>query len=435
MKRTNTFEVRPRSKSDRELLRRLLDVSASLWNEFTYERRQRFFADESIWSTPDLHDRYKGVLSATTAQQIRRKNDAAWKSFFALLEDPDQDAHVPGYWGNEADGRDLRTYIRNDSYTLEWGDRSRLEIPVGTTLKQEYDLDRSERLRLEVAGRPKWDGDPCQLELYYDETSGTFRAIQPVEVPEDRQDSPLASNEAALDVGANNIVACTTTTGQQYLYEGRRLFERFRETTERITEYRRKLDDSQDISARIKRLYAKRSRRRNHGQDALVRDLVERLHADGVSVLYVGDLSGVLGDHGSAETNEKLHSFWAFRRLLRRLESVSEEYGLTVESRSEAWTSQECPACGSRAETTRSDDRFECPCGYEDHADLSASVVFLNRYADDSVGSTARPVRLVWNNHEWRPTTVAPCERTTASEERTNRSTTDSTRGNLAPVD
>lgn len=435
MKRTNTFEVRPRSESDRELLHRLLDASASLWNELTYERRQRFFADESIWSTPDLGDRYKGILSATTTQQVQRKNDSAWQSFFALLENPDKDAHVPGYWGNEDIGRELRTFIRKDGYTLEWGGRSRLEITVGATLKEEYGLAHSERLRLEVAGQPKWQGESCQLELYYDETNETFRAIQPVEVPEDQQDTPLASNEAALDVGANNLVACTTTTGQQYLYRGRALFDQFHETTERITEYWRKLDDSQNISARIKRLYAKRTRRRNHAQNALVRDLVERLHSDGVSVLHVGDLSDVLREHWSVKTNEKLHNFWAFGRLLRRLESVCEEYGLIVEYQSEAWTSQECPVCGRRAATTRSGDSFECPCGYEDHADLSASVVFLNRYADDSVGSTARPVRLVWDNHEWRPITVAPRERTTSPEERTNRSTTSTNRGNLASVD
>lgn len=38
MKRTNTFEVRPRSDSDRKLLRQPLEASASLWNELIYER-------------------------------------------------------------------------------------------------------------------------------------------------------------------------------------------------------------------------------------------------------------------------------------------------------------------------------------------------------------------------------------------------------------
>ena len=36
---------------------------------------------------------------------------------------------------------------------------------------------------------------------------------------------------------ANDLVACTTTTGQQYLYEGRELFRGFRETTLEIARF------------------------------------------------------------------------------------------------------------------------------------------------------------------------------------------------------
>jgi len=78
-----------------------------------------------------------------------------------------------------------------------------------------------------------------RLELEYDEVSDTFRAFQPVTVPDSRLDSPLASHEAALDVGANNLVACSTTTGNQYIYDGRELFGRFRETTDGSLAYSR----------------------------------------------------------------------------------------------------------------------------------------------------------------------------------------------------
>jgi len=121
------------------------------------------------------------------------------------------------------------------------GKRSRLEIPVGQELKDEYGLGYHERLRLEVRGNPKWDGKQGRLELEYDEVSDTFRAFQPVTVPDSRLDSPLASEEAALDVGANNLVACSTTTGNQYLYDGRELFGRFRETTDEIARLQSKL--------------------------------------------------------------------------------------------------------------------------------------------------------------------------------------------------
>ena len=431
VRRTNTFAVRPLSEQDEQLLRELLDASASLWNELNYERRQNFFDGDSVWDTADYRKQYVGVLGSATAQQVIRKNSAAWRSFFAACEDG-EDTAPPGYWGNEEAGRELRTYIRNDSYTIETGERSRLEIPVGQGLKEEYGLGYYDRLRLEVCGAPKWDGEQGRLELYFDEIDDTFRAIQPVTVPDSRQDSPLADESAALDVGANNLVACTTTTGQQFLYEGRDLFARFRETTEEIARLQSKLQEGRNSSQRIRSLYRKRTRRRDHAQDALVRNLIERLYDEGVDTVYVGDLTDVLVDYWSAEVNEKTHQFWAYRSFIDRLATTAEEYGITVEVRSEAYTTAECPVCGEREKTERDGDVFRCSCGYEGHADLGASRTFLERQAGVNleVGSMARPVRLKWDDHIWSELSRSP-ERVSPNEERTNRSTC---KGKLASV-
>ena len=431
MRRTNTFAVRPLTDADERLLRELLDASASLWNELTYERRQNFFDGESVWDTADYRKQCVGVLGSATAQQIIRKNKSAWQSFFALREDG-EDASPPGYWGNEDNGRELQTLIRNDQYTLETGERSRVEIPVGQDLKDKYGLGYYERLRLEVVGDQKWDGEQGQLEIQYNDIDDTFRAFQPVTVPDSRQDSPLAEESAALDVGANNLVACTTTTGQQYLYEGRDLFADFHETTEEIARLQSKLREGRYSSQRIRRLYRKRTRRRDHAQDALVRDLVERLYEEGVATVYVGDLTDVLETHWHPEVNEKTHEFWAFRSFVDRLATTAEEYGITVEVRSEAFTTATCVECGEQMETERRGDVFRCSCGYEGHADLDASRTFLSRETgrEFETGSMARAVRLKWDDHNWSELSRSP-ERASPNEERTNRSTSD---GKVASV-
>ncbi len=77
MRRTNTFEVVPQSEQADTILRRLLDASASLWNQLTYERRQQFFAGESIWDGADYYDEYVDVLGSATTQQVTRINDTA----------------------------------------------------------------------------------------------------------------------------------------------------------------------------------------------------------------------------------------------------------------------------------------------------------------------------------------------------------------------
>ena len=74
----------------------MLDASASLWNELTYERRQQYFDGESVWNTADYRKRYVGVLGSATAQQLIRKSKSAWESFFSLKEKGKQ-CSPPGY--------------------------------------------------------------------------------------------------------------------------------------------------------------------------------------------------------------------------------------------------------------------------------------------------------------------------------------------------
>jgi len=416
MKRTNTFAVRPLSDDGEQLLRDLLDASAALWNEVNYERLMRYtdedsFKGEDVWDadTGRLEGRYKGVLGASTAQQVIRKNSEAWRAFFENKKTFHDESNTsitahpepPGFRGNEDDGRQLKSVIRNDAYTVEWGERSRLEILVGSELKDRY--DHTGRLRLEIAGDPNWPTyeDQGRLDLWYDETDSTFRASQPVTVSANARATPLASETAALDIGANTLVACTTTTGEQYLYEGRELFQRFRETTREIARSQSQLEDGRYSSERIRRLYRKRTRRRDHAQEALCRDLLERLYAEGVDTVYIGGLTDVLETHWSVETNAKTHNFWAFKHFTKRLACTAEEYGISVEIRSEAWTSQECPQCGSTDRTTRHQDTLTCPCGFEGHADLTASETFLRRHTEMAVRPMARPVRFQWDDHNW----------------------------------
>ena len=416
MKRTNTFDVVPQSDEDEGLLRRLLDASAALWNEINYERREYYAdPDADVWEISEYRGRYGGTLGASTVQQIERKNREAWKSFFALQKKGEANGK-PGYWGNQDDGRELRTYIRNTSYSVEWGEYSRLEILVGQDLKDEYGLGHRERLRLEVRGEPNWKEYDKQgrLELFWDENAQTFRAFQPVTIDNSRLAQPLADETAALDIGANNLVACSTSTGTQLVYEGRDLFERFRETTREIARLQSLLDDGRYSSNRIRQLYDRRTKRRDHAQDALARDLIERLHSEGVSTVYVGALTDVLDTHWSVEANAKTHNFWAFRAFIGRLACTAEEYAITVEVRAEAWTSQECPNCGSTEDTIRHRDTLTCPCGFEGHADLTASETFLRRQTTVT-RPMARPVRLKWNDHEW-----SESPRSCSNEERTN---------------
>ncbi len=154
-------------------------------------------------------------------------------------------------------------------------------------------------------------------------------------------------------------------------------------------------------SRRIRRLYRQRTKRRAHAQNALVRNLVERLYDEGVATVYVGDLTDVLETHWSVSENEKTHNFWALKEFINRLACVCEEYGISLEAESDAWTSQTRPGCGDHEGTVRHEDTLTCPCGFEGHADLTASETFLRENSGCEIRPMARPVRFEWDDHDW----------------------------------
>ncbi|ERH00002.1 MAG: hypothetical protein J07HQX50_01155 [Haloquadratum sp. J07HQX50] len=80
-----------------------------------------------------------------------------------------------------------------------------------------------------------------------------------------------------------------------------------------------------------------------------------------MDTVYIGRLTDVLETYWSVETNAKTHNIWAFKQFTERLACTTEEYGIGVEVRSEAWTRS---ARGSTDRTTRHQDTLTCPCRF-----------------------------------------------------------------------
>jgi putative transposase len=471
MRRANTFNVRPLSHRGRLALIELLDSSAACFNEINYERRQAYFSArydaDDHHTTSELKDivrdaasqeeyrnKYIQQLSSSIPQQLERKNWQTWTGFFELLDkyrDPDDtevtdEPSPPGYW-KEDDKRHLHTVIRNDTYSVELGERSRLEIPLGKELKEKYGYGYNEKLRLEVRGRPHWDGPDGSLDLVYDRTAETFTAHQsvgrrhtdPVRRFSDTPALATTSGEdesgvvAAVDIGANNLAAVVTSEGDHVVFHGRPCFKQFHSLTVEIADLQSRLPDNQYSTERIERLYCRRGEQRDHAQDALVQHLAQWLVERGVVELYVGELDDVREEHWSATVNEKTDLFWAHGRFRERLGDVLEdECGIAVQEESEGGSSSTCPACGGE-DVHRSGDDLQCLwCGFEGHSDLVGAANFLAEQADIDRGEPMARLAargqnsprdavacLEWDDHRWQRR-----DRST-KEEPANRSTTD----------
>ena len=86
-KRTNVIRLLSNGFQERKL-KKLANISARLFNEVNYERRQQFFQQrrvdfEGTWDR--YYEKYKEELGVN-AQAVIQKNNEAWSSFFSLLK-------------------------------------------------------------------------------------------------------------------------------------------------------------------------------------------------------------------------------------------------------------------------------------------------------------------------------------------------------------
>jgi len=391
-----------------------------------------------VWDaeTGDLYDKYGPVSGTGSAQQLKRKNDQAWRGFFETLTkyrdgELDEKPAPPGYRGNRNDGHDLQGYVRNDQYSFTWrNDGSTVEFTIGKNLSEKYGMT-GQKLRLDVHGDPRWTGEDSGLEIAFDENSDCFRVNWTVNPQPDDVETVQQSmfthtldssntKHAAIDLGANNTLTILTEDGDAAVFHARPEFEWFKQSRERIDEEKSRLPDGTYSSRRIRRLYDRLYGRRDHHRDAAVKHAAEWLLGRNVGRVFVGDLSGVLSTHWSARVNEKTHAFWSYGQLTDRIEATFEVAAISVSFVDEWDTSSTCPHCES-ADVSRSGDELSCgDCGVVVHSDVAGAGNILMENSDVDVSSCFRPMarpaglpperdrrvhvtHLEWNDHEWTP--------------------------------
>ncbi|ADB57492.1 RNA-guided endonuclease InsQ/TnpB family protein [Archaeoglobus profundus] len=397
MKRVNKFRLRP-TKEQEKVLFSLCEMSAVLWNKLNYVRRQLFFEGKFDWKegVEELYDEFKPILGSATAQQIIRKNNEAWRSFFSLLRLKNQrklPSHIrkvspPRYWKDRLlNKRKLMTVIRNDCYRIEEVEGKKyLVLPKG--------------LRIRITGEIKWRGKQGRLEIFYDDLTGRWYAHQSVEVDQPRRTiSP--EKRAFIDLGVINIITAWIEGEKQPIaFSGKSLLADWWYWTHKIAHYQSiaKKVNGMDTTRRIRKYYRKRQLRFRHAVNTIIYRFVKLCYERGVTEIIVGDVKGIRQNNDkNTKANAIIHNFWSFRYIIDRLITTAENFGIKVKFVREDYTSSVCPRCGS-TNAYKHKRLFKClNCGLEAHRDvvgvLNIARVSLNG-RDGFNGVLAHPVLL-----------------------------------------
>jgi putative transposase len=399
-RRTNVVRLLPNGFQGRKL-RRLASISARLFNEVNYERRQQFFRGEGVdleatWDK--YYEKYKGALGVN-AQAVLQKNNEAWSSFFSLLKlkkEGKLPPHMkrvspPKYWKDrETKERRLLLVVRQDRYIVD-------EMNHRLVLR-DFDME------IDFAGRLRWYGKQGRLEIRYDGARRAWYASIPVEVGVEttrngneskhvvrgerksiRIAEPRGMVAAGVDLGINILASAVTSGGAWLLYRGSRAKEDFFYLTKRIAEVQSEADEarkggdeaeSRRLNRKKRRLFRKLAGRIAHLYWNLANHLVRNLWELGVSKIYLGYPHDIARERG----NKLTVNLWTYRKLMDAIELKAQEYGIRVYEVLEYNTSNHCAIHG--AEVTRGPRGVvTCPLGHKLHSDLNGALNILRRGA------------------------------------------------------
>jgi len=420
-KRTNVVRLLPNGFQERKL-RRLADISAKLFNEVNYERRQQFFHEGRVnfkGTYDKYYGKYRGELGSANAQQVLNKNNEAWSSFFSLLKlrkEGKLPPHMnrvspPRYWKNE-DGRKLMLVVREDNYVVDE--------------KNHKLILKYFNMEISFTGRLRWHGKQGRLEIYYDEVRNAWYASIPVEVGVEvtktgrrskhvvrgerksiQVKSPRGNKAASIDLGINVLASVVIDDGSWLLYKGVRAKEDYFYFGKRIAEAQSSADKARNINEyeaygelnrEKRRLFKKLSRRLLHLYRNFASYLLRELRERGVSTIYLGYPFNIAQQKG----NKFTVNLWSYRELMNIIELKAQEYGIRVFEVIEYNTSRICAYHGVEVERGPR-GVVSCPKGHKLHSDLNGALNILKKATGIVISAIKRPLSFIVDHNRVAP--------------------------------
>ncbi len=406
VQRTSTVLLKPKTDT---LLKEYAEQSAILWNIASFERRKAWHNHDKMPSyatqckTLKTTEVFK-ALGTCKAQALLSKLREAWSSFFALKRLEKQGRlppHIvkvspPHYWKENGKRVAKAFYVRNDGWHWTGED----ELAIG---KQKFPFQHGKL----------WVGKYGRLEVLHDVLLDKWYAHFCVEVP---WESPSrdASRMASLDLGICNLAALYIENEKPVVYSGGAVLSDWVYRTKKIADLQSRLPRKKKTSKRIGLMFRCRQRRLRHAVNSMVKNVFETLEKRNVNVLVVGDLNGIRAEanHGR-NGNQKLHNFWAFSMVRKRILEIAEEHGVIIREVSERDTSRTCCLCGKQHNRVER-GLIVCKTMHQSvNADVNGAVnignVAVNRFPQSFaqiVGTSssallAECLLLRWNYNEW----------------------------------
>jgi len=337
MYQTQKNQIRRLTTQEFAALRELCRLSKNMYNVALYNVRQYFFAErkrltyESNYHVCKENENYK-LLNTDIAQQTMKVVDRSFQSFFGLLKAVKvgaytQKVQIPKYLHKEGYFVLIlpRIDVKEDGY---------FKVPMSKTFEKQFGTIRlqfPERLKdknvTEVRIHPKFNARFFEIEFVYKEALET-KPVNP--------DIALA-----IDLGVDNLAACTTSTGASFLLDGLKLKsinQWYNKENARLQSVKDK-SGIKGITNRQARLYRGRANRVRDYLNKSARYIINYCIDNSIGQLIVGYNPGIKQESNMGRHNNQKFVQIPHHSLKTKLQSLCERYGIVFVEQEESYTS------------------------------------------------------------------------------------------------
>jgi len=337
MYQTQKNQIRRLTTQEFAALRELCRLSKNMYNVALYNVRQYFFAErkrltyESNYHVCKENENYK-LLNTDIAQQTMKVVDRSFQSFFGLLKAVKvgaytQKVQIPKYLHKEGYFVLIlpRIDVKEDGY---------FKVPMSKTFEKQFGTIRlqfPERLKdknvKEVRIHPKFNARFFEIEFVYKEALET-KPVNP--------DIALA-----IDLGVDNLAACTTSTGASFLLDGLKLKsinQWYNKENARLQSVKDK-SGIKGITNRQARLYRGRANRVRDYLNKSARYIINYCIDNNIGQLIVGYNPGIKQGSNLGRHNNQKFVMLPHHSLKTKLQNLCERYGIIFVEQEESYTS------------------------------------------------------------------------------------------------
>ena len=390
LKRTNVFRLKPSKEQEKKLFE-LCKLSVSLWNSINFKRRQAWINKSFTWDVSDLIEQFSKKLGISITWRIIKKNNLAWKSYFALRkklkreDNPDfmTKVSMPRYWKAKENWKKiLRTELDRRDYSIVFGSK-----PDQSFILINWPPNSANPTKIPIRGKIHWNGFYGKLEIVYDYLSKRWYAYQFVAINTTQSKNNRNMNKirrAYVDLGIINIITFWVEGDSKVIaLSGKPLLSDWWHWSGKISKYQSKLaKHGLRTSKTLLLLYRKRQRCFRQAINTIIHKFIQYCYKNDVHEIIVGDIHNIRNEtiSKSKKINALISNFWNYDYIINRLKTTAENYDITVKFISERGTSSQCIRCGSH-NIFRKGRLTKClDCGLEAHRDVTGVLNIAKRH-------------------------------------------------------